>query len=206
MDGLPSTPPSNQLSDDRPEPLLCRPSRVAQVDLVMLSAMNETPLGDEDVQPLDGGTLGRIRPHVHDLGAKILIEPLEPELGEGGEVLLATGLGDGPVDDGAGHHHRGAEGSSWSHGGHGDHMAGDNQALPKGWSTATRASPSLSIRLPASRPAWPSTTTRRRPGGDNRVSAGRAHAGVRRPSARAQDIMHSLSGRRADVCVFRMAV
>ena len=88
MDELPSTLPFKRLSDDRPEPLRCRTSRVAQVDLVMLPATDEAPLGDEGVQPLDGGTLLRVWTDVHDLSAETLLEPLEPELGEGGRSFL----------------------------------------------------------------------------------------------------------------------
>ena len=45
-----------------------------------------------------------------------------------------------------------------SHCGHGNHTAGDHQAHAKGWLTATRASPIMSIKLPAVQAAGRSTT------------------------------------------------
>jgi hypothetical protein len=74
---------SDRLADDRPQLLRRRPSRVAQIDLVVLAGPFESPLRDERVQPLDRRGLGSVRADVQHLRRPALGQRLEVQLRQG---------------------------------------------------------------------------------------------------------------------------
>ena len=70
-----------------------------------------------------------------------------------------------------------------SHGGHGDHMSADNARHSQVMADSDARIAELEHQVASLQTRLGSTTTRRQPGGGNRVGAGRAHAGVRSSTA-----------------------